>query len=242
MAPYAVISDVHSNLHALLAVIEDIEVRGVSDIYFCGDIVGYGPRPNECIDIIKRRCKVLIAGNHDWAAVGYTETEYFNENAMAAIEWTRQTLSDEHMDDIKEFKLFKSDPEINAFFVHATPKDPDQWDYLFSLSNAAVNFKSFKQKLCFVGHSHTPVIIEMDSAGNMSTAWDRTEMQEASRYIVNVGSVGQPRDGDPRASYALVSGAEILLVRVPYDVDKTQQEMAEAKLPVRLIERLSYGH
>ncbi|MBF0516622.1 MAG: metallophosphoesterase family protein [Nitrospirae bacterium] len=242
MTPYAVISDVHSNLHALVAVVEDIEGRGIEDIYFAGDIVGYGPRPNECIDIITRRCKILIAGNHDWAVVEYTDTDYFNDIAMRAIEWTRDHITDQHMDDIRAFKLFKSDPTRNAMFVHATPKDPDNWDYLFSLTNAAANFQSFKQKFCFVGHSHTPVIIESAGPGEMSTIWDRTEINETSRYIINVGSVGQPRDGDTRSSYAVVSDCAIEIIRVAYDVEKTQQEMREAELPARLIERLSYGH
>ncbi|KWT90920.1 metallophosphoesterase family protein [Candidatus Magnetominusculus xianensis] len=242
MTPYAVISDVHSNLHALNAVIKDIEDRGIADIYFAGDIVGYGPRPNECIDIIIQRCKILIAGNHDWAVIGYTDTEYFNEIALRAIEWTREQITDKHMEDIRAFKLFKSDPARNAMFVHATPKDPDNWDYLFSLTNAEVNFRSFGQQFCFVGHSHTPVIIENAGMGNMSTIWDKTEIKEANRYIVNAGSVGQPRDGDTRSSYAVVDDSAIEIIRVPYDVEKTQEEMADANLPARLIERLSYGH
>ncbi|MBF0488039.1 MAG: metallophosphoesterase family protein [Nitrospirae bacterium] len=242
MTRYAVISDVHANLHALNAVVRDIEGRGIEEIYFSGDIVGYGPRPNECIDIITRRCKILIAGNHDWAVVDYTDTEYFNEIAMLAIEWTRQRLTDKHMDDIRAFKLFKSDTERNAMFVHATPKDPDNWDYIFSLTNAAANFQSFKQKFCFVGHSHTPVIIEHSGPGEMSTIWEKTEIKKTSRYIVNVGSVGQPRDGDTRASYVVVDDTNIEIIRVPYDIEKTQEEMTEAGLPARLIERLSFGH
>jgi diadenosine tetraphosphatase ApaH/serine/threonine PP2A family protein phosphatase len=127
-------------------------------------------------------------------------------------------------------------------FVPSSPKDPDNWDYLFSLTNAAVNFRSFQQKFCFVGHSHTPVIIEYAGPGEMLTIWDNTEIKESSRYIVNVGSVGQPRDGDTRASYVVVGHRNIEIIRVPYDIEKTQTEMAEADLPARLIERLSYGH
>ncbi|MBF0457138.1 MAG: metallophosphoesterase family protein [Nitrospirae bacterium] len=241
MTAYAVISDVHANLHALEAVIKDIEGRGIEEIYFSGDIVGYGPRPNECLDIILERCKILIAGNHDWAVIGYTDTEYFNDNALFAVEWTRDHLTDKHMDDIREFKLFKSDPARNALFVHATPKDPDSWDYLFSLTNAAINFRSFNQKFCFIGHSHTPVIIENAGQGKMSAIWTSTIIQETCRYIVNVGSVGQPRDGDPRASYAVVDNSKIEIIRVPYDIQQTQMEMFEAGLPARLIERLSFG-
>ncbi len=239
--PYAVISDVHSNLHALHAVIRDIESRNIDEIYFSGDAVGYGPQPDTCIEIIKNHCKILIAGNHDWAVINYTDITYFNEYARKAILWTQHTISEKYINDLQEFHLVKSSKDRNAFFVHATPKDPENWHYLLSLYDAEVNFRYFHQPLCFLGHSHTPVIVERLFSGELLVHKNYVEVKQQSRYIVNVGSVGQPRDGDPRASYAIVHDNAIEIVRVQYDIKKTQEEMERAFLPQRLVERLSSG-
>ncbi|KJU81909.1 Phosphoesterase [Candidatus Magnetobacterium bavaricum] len=240
---YAVISDVHSNLHALEAVLKDIRDRRIDEIYFVGDAVGYGPQPNLCIDLLKRDCDILIAGNHDWAVLEYISTEYFNIHAADAVTYNREVMTDEHMQELEKFNLLKSSGKRNALFVHATPHDPENWDYLFSVKDAEVNFEHFDQKLCFIGHSHTPVIIEQQQpTGEILIHRAKTEINDTSRYIINDGSVGQPRDGDPRASYAIIDDASIEIVRVQYDISKTQKEMEAAKLPFRLIERLAYGY
>lgn len=239
---YAVISDVHSNLHALQSVLNDIERRKIDEVYFVGDAVGYGPQPDRCLELLKENCRILVAGNHDWAVLGFTSIEYFNDNAVAAVIYTRNVMSDDNLDFLETFKLVKSSAERDVFFVHATPLNPEHWDYLFSLKDAALNFEIFKQKICFIGHSHTPVIIERKSTGEMQVHKERTEIDPTSRYIVNDGSVGQPRDGDSRAAYCVVDGPIIEIVRIGYDIRKTQEEMAAAKLPMRLIERLSYGY
>ncbi|KJU82369.1 Phosphoesterase [Candidatus Magnetobacterium bavaricum] len=239
---YAVISDVHSNLHALEAVLKDISERRIDEIYFVGDAVGYGPQPNLCIDLLKRDCGILIAGNHDWAVLEYISTEYFNVHAADAVTYNREIMTEEHMQDLEKFNLLKSSEKRNALFVHATPLVPENWDYLFSVKDAEVNFESFEQRFCFIGHSHTPVIIEQQQTEEILIHRTKTEINDTSRYIVNDGSVGQPRDGDPRASYVIVEDASIEIVRVQYDVSKTQKEMEAAKLPFRLIERLAYGY
>ncbi|MBF0564819.1 MAG: metallophosphoesterase family protein [Nitrospirae bacterium] len=239
---YAVISDVHSNLHALESVLKDIGDRGIDEVYFVGDAVGYGPLPDRCLDLLRDNCTVLIAGNHDWAVLGFTSIEYFNENAVAAVNYTKEVMSDEHLEFLESFKLVKSCVERDAFFVHATPLNPENWDYLFSLKDAAVNFEVFRQKICFIGHSHTPVIIEQKSSGEMLIHKNAAEINPGSRYMVNDGSVGQPRDGDPRASYCVMNSHKIEIVRVGYEVRKTQKEMEVVGLPSRLIERLSYGY
>ncbi len=238
---YAVISDIHANLHALNAVLRDIEKRNVDEIFFTGDIVGYGPRPDVCIDIIKKNCKILIAGNHDWAVIGYTDIEYFNEHAAQAVVWTQNVISNEHIKDLENFSLIKSSKENNAFFVHSTPKEPEKWSYIYSLDVAEVNFRFFKQQLCFVGHSHRPVILEKNAAGEIKINEGHATINSDSRYIINSGSVGQPRDGNSRSAYSIVRDDFIEIVRVEYDIKKTQQEMAQVGLPDRLIERLSYG-
>jgi len=239
--PYAVISDVHSNLHALHAVIRDMESHHIDEAYFAGDAVGYGPQPDACIEIIKDHCKILIAGNHDWAVINYTDIAYFNEHAREAILWTQNIISEEHLEDLEKFHLVKSSRDRNAFFVHATPKDPENWNYLLSLYDADVNFRYFHQPLCFLGHSHTPFIVERLTSGELLIHKNYADLKEESRYIVNVGSVGQPRDGNPRASYAIVHDHAIEIARVEYDIRKTQEEMAAVGLPYRLIERLSHG-
>ncbi|MBF0473940.1 MAG: metallophosphoesterase family protein, partial [Nitrospirae bacterium] len=155
---YAVISDVHSNIHALEAVLRDINERGITDIFFTGDVVGYGPKPNECIELIKQNCKIILAGNHDWAAIGYTDITYFNQYAKHAIEWTAKELSEEHIEDLKTFNLVKSSEENDAFFAHSTPMDPELWSYLFSVEQVVQNFSAFKQSICFIGHSHLAVV------------------------------------------------------------------------------------
>jgi len=239
--PYAFISDVHSNLEALCAVFDNIERRGVSDVCFIGDAVGYGPDPNECLDLLKERCRAFVAGNHDWAVLGYTPTDYFNPNARAAIEWTVNVISEEGIAFLKSFGIIKVIPEGRFFLVHATPKDPDSWNYIRTLYDAEVNFHYFEEHACISGHSHMPVIIERLPSGEFLHCRDRVRHSETSRYLINAGSVGQPRDGDPRASYVIISGDDIEIIRVDYDFCKTQIKMREAGLPESLIERLERG-
>jgi diadenosine tetraphosphatase ApaH/serine/threonine PP2A family protein phosphatase len=239
---YAVISDVHANLHALEAVLQDINGKGITDIYFIGDAVGYGPRPNQCIDIIKQRCILTLAGNHDWAAIGYTDITYFNKYAKQAIEWTIEELSNEHMEDIKSFNLIKSSEKEDAFFAHATPMEPVLWSYLFTVEQVEKNFSAFKQSICFIGHSHLAIVFELEVSGQIYIHKDPIIIKnKQSRYIVNTGSVGQPRDNDNRSSYAVIQDDTIEIVRVTYDIEATQAEMKAAGLPEMLINRLSFG-
>ncbi|QWR78758.1 metallophosphoesterase family protein [Candidatus Magnetomonas plexicatena] len=241
--PYAVISDIHSNLTALEAVLKDIESRAIESVYFTGDAVGYGPSPNQCVELLKKSCKILIAGNHDWAAINYTSADYFNDMALHAITWTTDTLTSENITEIENFKLLKSSAERNALFVHATPKDPENWDYLMSKNDALINFEHFEQQLCFIGHSHMPIMVSVDTVtGKVITDKERMELKMDSRYIINVGSVGQPRDNDPRAAYAIVNDDTVEIVRVEYDIRKTQAEMESVGLPFKLIDRLEYGY
>jgi diadenosine tetraphosphatase ApaH/serine/threonine PP2A family protein phosphatase len=238
---YAIISDVHANLHALEAVLVDIKARGIHEVHFGGDAVGYGPKPNECIRLLKAECKTLIAGNHDWALIGYTDIEYFNRYAAAAILWSRGVVTQEHFGDLTALKILKSLEEHDALLVHSTPLEPENWNYLFSPDDLEKNFLHFTQKICFVGHSHFPVIVEKQADGELSGYKNRIEFNDSCRYIINVGSVGQPRDHDPRAAYAVLDDNAVEIVRVEYDFKKTQKEMTDAGLPDKLIDRLSHG-
>ena len=238
---YAVISDVHSNAEALRSVLRDINKRQVPDIFFLGDAVGYGPEPNESVELLKSECKSIIAGNHDWGVLGLAETGSFNEYARIALAWTRGVLTPDNNEILRTAMLKSEISEMDITLVHATPCEPEKWHYLLTLSEAEVNFKYINTDICFIGHSHRPFIIEMSPSGKLKTNKQEMYKREGSRYIINAGSIGQPRDGDPRASYAIVEEGRIELVRVPYDIQSTQKKMAEAGLPHMLIERLSYG-
>jgi predicted phosphodiesterase len=237
----AVISDVHANLEALEAVLRDIEDRGVEQILFAGDAVGYGPDPGQCLNLIERVCAEKVAGNHDRAVTGHTPLEYFNENARLALEWTLHQLSDEEMELLKGYEIQKSLKELGAMLVHASPRFPDSWQYILSLQDAWRAFHHFDEQFCFIGHSHIPFIIELTGDGEIPEPRRKVSITRYSRYIVNCGSVGQPRDRDPRAAYAIWKDGCIEIIRVEYDFMMTQQKMTERGLPPGLIARLQWG-
>ena len=238
---YAVISDVHSNLDALEAVFSDIDQRKIEDIIFLGDAVGYGPEPNECIDLLSGKCKTLLAGNHDWGATGRTDTSCFNDYAKKAIEWTAEVITDRNKAVLNSFLLSDGKKEEDAFFVHATPREPEEWHYLLTLRDAEENFSYFDDRICFLGHSHQPFMVERTGSGELVVSKDEVSMSGSSRYIINVGSVGQPRDGDPRACYAVFDNDRVEMVRIPYNIESVQDKMRREHLPDQLIERLAFG-
>lgn len=239
---YAVISDVHANLEALRAVITNIKGRGLKRVLFLGDAVGYGPNPNECTELIEETSEVLLAGNHDWAVLGRTDIEYFNEYARAAILWTETVLSEENRKTLSQLSITKSLSEDSLFLVHSTPKRPEEWHYLLTSWDAEVNFHYFKERICFLGHSHLPFIIEKLPSGEMIVHKEKAEIKkQESRYIISAGSVGQPRDHNPKACYAIIDDVHVELIRVEYDIEETQEKMMRAGLPEPLIERLERG-
>ena len=245
---YAIIADVHANLEALEAVLKDIKKRKIESILFLGDAVGYGPNPNECIEVLQeivsestRTEKVSLMGNHDSAVIGLTDLEYFNPNARTAIEWTKDVLTHENRIFLKDLPLVNSLKHDSIFLVHATPKEPEQWHYLINTLDAYINFHFFTEKICLIGHSHQPSIIEQLPEGEMVIYKDNAEIKDKHRYIINVGSVGQPRDGNLDAAYALLNENSIEIKRVSYDILSTQKKMRAAGLPLSLIERLARG-
>ncbi len=238
---YAVISDVHSNLDALEAVFSDMDRRQIRDIIFVGDAVGYGPEPNECIALLSAKCSTLLAGNHDWGATGRTDIHCFNDYAKCAIEWTAEVITDRSREVLGSFLLSEEKKEEDAFFVHATPREPEEWHYILTLQDAEVNFSYFDNRICFLGHSHQPFMVERTDSGELVVAKDNVLMNRGSRYIINVGSVGQPRDGDPRACYAVFDNDRVEMVRIPYNIESVQDKMRREHLPYQLIERLALG-
>lgn len=241
---YAIIADIHANLAAFTAVLVDIEHRGEVDELWClGDVVGYGPDPHECIVVLSQTNHVCVAGNHDWAAIGKLDTSEFNPDAAAACRWTAQQLNREDRNYLNQLPQVIQKDDFTL--VHGSPRYPI-WEYLLSTSIAEENFAYFKSQFCLVGHSHVPLVFKHSDTGTCSFSQFSSSVGLAlakNRLIINPGAVGQPRDGDPRASYAIYDSESKLmrLYRVPYDIRATQDKMVKHNLPMRLVNRLSYG-
>ena len=240
---YAIIADIHSNLTAFSAVLDDIEKRGgVEEIWCLGDVVGYGPDPHECIELLQKYRHVCVAGNHDWAAIGRISTADFNPDAALACQWTAGQLNKK---DVKYLEKLPQTIDKDIFtLVHGSPREPI-WEYVISTSIARENFNFFQSPYCLVGHSHVPLIFkEEDGSCTFSQFMPNIGLALGeSRLIINPGGVGQPRDGDPRASYALYDSDTkmVRLYRIPYDVTAVQDRMMEKGLPVQLAVRLQHG-
>ena len=241
---YAIIADIHSNLAAFAAVLADIDHRGgVDEIWCLGDVVGYGPDPHQCIELLRQHNPVCVAGNHDWAAVGKLNLAEFNPDAAAACRWTAQQLTPEDTEYLENLPLVTEKDDFTL--VHGSPREPI-WEYLISVSSAKENFACFQSQFCLVGHSHVPLVFRLSETGACSFSQFSANIGLAlarSRLIINPGGVGQPRDSDPRASYAILDNESrmVRLYRVAYDIGATQSSMVRHNLPIRLVSRLSYG-
>jgi diadenosine tetraphosphatase ApaH/serine/threonine PP2A family protein phosphatase len=241
---YALIADIHANLAAFTAVLGDIKRRGgVVELWCLGDVVGYGPDPSQCIELLRKHKHICVAGNHDLAAIGKLALNDFNPDAAFACRWTAQQLTAE---DIGYLGSLPSVIERDDFtLVHGSPREP-VWEYLVSAGSARENFGCFKTRFCLVGHSHMPLLFRQGEGGDCSfIPWSASigQVLGGDRMIINPGGIGQPRDGDPRASYAIYDSdsSEVWLYRVAYDVKATQVRMTKYNLPVRLIVRLEHG-
>jgi diadenosine tetraphosphatase ApaH/serine/threonine PP2A family protein phosphatase len=245
---YAVLSDVHGNLEALSAVLADAASEGARGILCLGDAVGYGADPIPCIELLGERATRMVAGNHEHGALGLLDVRWFNSAARAAALWTREQLGADHQGYLSSLPLFSTLGEATC--VHASPRRPEEWDYLISAEDGFQAFAYFGTRLCFVGHSHRPGIWSLGSSGPAfedlaGPDWHdhRMAFHDGRRYIVNVGSVGQPRDRDPRASYVLWDEDErsVTLRRVAYDHTAAAAKILRAGLPRALADRLAYG-
>jgi diadenosine tetraphosphatase ApaH/serine/threonine PP2A family protein phosphatase len=239
---WAILSDVHGNLEAFQAVIGDLRAEKADQIAFLGDVVGYGADPNECLSLLRNLTDWVIAGNHDYGAVGLTNIDVFNPMARSAILWTREKLSEENQAYLRQLLLLRNNG--NVTFVHATPNQPEEWYYLFTFPEAEEAFLSLSGDLAFVGHSHRPLILTKAGSGEVEAVnLEETVLKPGVRYIINVGSVGQPRDGHPEAAYGLYDEdtKRFRLKRLPYDVETAQRKIIRAGLPSFLAQRLSRG-
>ena len=241
----AVLSDIHSNLPALEAVRADF--ADVDEVWVLGDIVGYGPQPNEVIAALQEMGARSVLGNHDGAAIGGVDPAYFNPDARTAIEWTAGTIDANARSYLATLPEVRRDGDLTA--VHGSPRDPI-WEYITSRGIAAANLEHFDTRLCLFGHTHLPIVYRAADDGDVEAhpgLPDEVVRLDGSRALLNPGSVGQPRDGLPDAAYAVLEtndGPEpdtLTFHRVRYDIDLTQRLMRERGLPARLVERLRYG-
>ncbi len=241
---YAVISDIHGNYEALSAVLSDIYSNKVEMILCLGDVVGYGPNPNECTQLIRDHCHHTIMGNHDAAVFDPIMPQEFNKNARIAIEWTSRELNKKSRDFLNNLPLKWDNDELLA--VHATPYDSHLWYYITSIEDARFNFNFFSHSFCFTGHTHIPGIIRYEeNSGEIAIIkpCNYRYNDENSRFIVNVGSVGQPRDRDSRSCYVILDTdtKEVLFRRVEYDIQGYQGKMRLIGMPEFLVTRVGEG-
>ncbi len=236
---FAIISDVHANLEAVDACFKRIDEIKPDRIICLGDLVDYCAQPNEVVEIIKSRCDVVTLGNHDEAQFNYSLSDGFSDNARISSTHTRTQLNREHIDYFRTLHLTHSEQDMR--FVHASPLLPHKYKYVLTEERAAENFQAFKERICFIGHSHIPVIYEeYESAAHKV---DHTSVRKDRRYIVNVGSIGQPRDGNPKLCFGVFDSNkfEFRYERVEYDIKKASDKILAAGLPEFLSERLYKG-
>jgi diadenosine tetraphosphatase ApaH/serine/threonine PP2A family protein phosphatase len=238
----AVLSDIHSNLHALDAVLADIELEQPDELWCLGDVVGYGPRPNQCVDRARELASLSLCGNHDLAVLGTIDIAEFSGDAGAAAVWTRRVLGAEQREWLQTLEPAAEREGVELF--HGSPRDP-VWDYVLSDEVAFASFERTTAPIVLVGHSHVALAISLANeqlGGGLAPASTTVEL-DGARWILNPGSVGQPRDGDPHAAWLLIESElhRATFRRVPYPIAQTQAEMHEEGLPPALAARLAHG-
>ena len=262
---YAIISDIHGNLEALTNVLAICEQEQVEHYVCLGDVVGYNANPKECLDIVRALPNLtIVKGNHDeYASNGDNVMEGFNPNAKAAVLWTRAQLSEEDLCWLSSLPMRLTIKGANMTIVHATLDGPDAWGYIFDVHNAADNFSYQFTQLCFCGHSHVPVAFSKrpiamgarpieeipvwasvdDGSDPRQADMIQIPVEQSVKYLINIGSVGQPRNRDPRASFCIYDTDLKVLsrYRLPYDYEQTQRKILAAGLPERLATRLERG-
>ena len=229
----AIISDIHSNLEALKKALDLIASSNVQEIVCLGDIIGYGANPNECLNLVRATTPYILLGNHDEAAINLSKTEYFNPYARVAAEWTNQKLTEENSDFIKKLPYTLTLHEL--LFVHSSPYEPEEWHYILTSADAQMNFSYYPTPLCFIGHTHVPGIFCEDG-------WTRI-ISAGKKFLVNVGSIGQPRDQDWRLSFGVFDTESWTYenIRCEYDVKTAAEKIRLEGLPKALADRIMVG-
>jgi diadenosine tetraphosphatase ApaH/serine/threonine PP2A family protein phosphatase len=238
----AVISDVHANLHALEAVLADIDRERVDAVWSLGDVVGYGPQPSRCCELVAAHADVSLCGNHDLGALLAIDLDDFSPDAAAAARWTSSELSEDDREYLKSLEPHAETPR--ATLVHGSPRDP-VWEYVLTPDAVLAAIEEAARPLLLVGHSHVALALELteELAGGLAPDGTQVCLDEKARRLLNPGSVGQPRDGDPRAAWLLLDFDRLLATfrRVDYPIDRTQAEIRAAGLPAILATRLASG-
>ncbi|HEX8690579.1 MAG TPA: metallophosphoesterase family protein [Solirubrobacterales bacterium] len=242
----AAITDIHANLPALEAVLASIETIGAEEIWCLGDVVGYGAEPDQCADLVRERCAVCLVGNHDLAVLGAIDISAFSEAAAAAVAWTRKRVAEPTLELLRELEPSGNREGIGLF--HASPRDP-VWEYVLSAEQAEACLDAQEERICLIGHSHVSLYFERPAeprrgAVHGAQASDDTLLDlSGGSWLVNPGSVGQPRDGDPRAAWLELDTAahSARFHRVPYEIDRAAVAIVDSGLPRRLADRLHVG-
>lgn len=235
---HAVLADIHSNWEALETALDYLKKQKIDECWVLGDTIGYGASPNECFGWMIQNAQVALAGNHERAVVDPEILEWFNPEARTAAEWTAGALKPEYRKKIQELPLL----HINLFgtMAHGSPDNPREFRYLFSFNDARPSFHAFETPLCFVGHTHVPSLFSESSESARYLPPRTYELERNGRYILNPGSVGQPRDRDPRLGFGIFDDRQwtFEIVRLEYDNEKAAQKIRKAGLPSHLADRL----
>lgn len=237
---YAVLGDIHANIEALAAVVEDARSQSVTDFVCVGDVVGYNASPRECTELIRDLDCLTVRGNHDHYCSYPEPLDDFHPMAASVIEWTRRQLPEEHLIWLQNLKM--QAVAVGFMMVHSTLDMPERWGYVFDTLEAEAHLSYQNMAVCFNGHTHVPIVFERQGYV-IRTEPTNIKISLGSKYLINTGSVGQPRDGDPRASYCIFNPKirEVEFRRVAYDIQSAQERIRLANLPDRLAQRLALG-
>ena len=237
---YAIVADIHGNLEAFQVVLEDAKIQKCTHYACLGDVVGYNANPKECLDIVRSMGMPCVKGNHDEYCSNDGDLEGFNPHAAEAVNWTRNQITEDDRKWLRELKYIRLVASFSL--VHATLDGPQRWGYVFDKLAAAASFTYQNTSVCFFGHTHVPVAFIRDSVVRGGT-YSKFKIEPGRKYFINVGSVGQPRDGNPKSSYVIydLDEGSIEIRRLDYDIAKTQEKIRAAGLPERLAERLVHG-
>ena len=241
---YAILGDIHANLPALRTVLEDARSQSATDFVCVGDVVGYNASPGECVDIVRELGAITVQGNHDHYCASREPLDDFHPLAASVVEWTRRQLSEDQAAWLRALDYKKIIPGALFAIVHSTFDMPSLWGYVFDAIDAEAHFVYQMTPLCFHGHTHVPVVFEKKGQSEATRMAPTTfQVPFGRKYFINVGSVGQPRDGDPRASYVLydTKTRTVEFRRLEYDLAETQALIRAAGLPERLATRLEVG-
>ena len=243
MIRYGIFSDVHSNLEALEAVLQALSAERVDRLLCAGDLVGYGADPVACLERMRGAGVQAVAGNHEWGALGKLPLDWFNEHAQRALEWTAGKLGPQERAYLSELPLTWKDAEVTL--AHGSFHEPEKFHYVFEPGSAQECLTRLETPLGFIGHTHVPGFFVEEEPGQVRfSRSDWRELQPGRKLLVNVGSVGQPRDGDPRAAFCVYDTEQrrVEVKRVPYPVERAQRKIREAGLPGFLAERIAFGY